>query len=370
MSSSDWTSTFAQEGIFSTFKSNNPAFSNANLAWVKYCSSDSWFGDAGPSAATVGYSFRGSRIISAAVDGRRKFNGMGSTPGAQFLLAGCSAGGRGVMGSLEAVAQQLEGSGIEIKGMIDAAAWVDIPPPPWEAGLMSLQTMTAQVYAFSAPPIPPSCAAKYPGEEWKCIWSSYRLPLITVPYFLNAAQFDAFQLMYDMDNAAPTDGAQFAYVDSFQNATLKLFAELPETAAILSSACSIHCLSGNADFYNCTVDGVSMEQAVDVWFFGGKDGWRLIEPCRGYDCTNRCVGGPWMPSNVQCSPSPDYGCGQMSPLGVQQTSINEALGFNEALEATPEQQRPLQAAPGLAPGQAQGMDTFVNQQEVAQKSTQ
>lgn len=146
----------------------NP-FYNANLAWLKYCSSDSWFGDAGASQATFGWDFRGSRIISAAVTALMSYNGMGSQPNAKFLLQGCSAGGRGVMGSLDSVAAMLP-QDIEFSGMIDAAAWVDIEPPPWIPGLQSLQSMTQEVYAFSNPPIPASCANMYPGEEWKCIW--------------------------------------------------------------------------------------------------------------------------------------------------------------------------------------------------------
>jgi hypothetical protein len=29
------------------------------------------------------------------------------------------------------------------------------------------------------------------------MWPSYRLPFLKTQYFLNAAQFDAFQIMYD-----------------------------------------------------------------------------------------------------------------------------------------------------------------------------
>jgi len=60
MSSSGWGKLFAQDGIFSTVQANNP-FANANMVFVKYCSSDSWFGDAPASSATWGFSFRGSR---------------------------------------------------------------------------------------------------------------------------------------------------------------------------------------------------------------------------------------------------------------------------------------------------------------------
>ena len=196
MSSSDWTTEFAQEGIFSTIQPDNPWY-NANLVWVKYCSSDSWFGDAGPSNATFGFSFRGSRIITAAVTALMQHNGMGSEDGANFMLAGCSAGGRGVMAAVDTVAAMLP-STIKYRGMIDAAAWVDIPPPPWENGLLSLQEMTQDVYAFSNPPLG-NCASVYTGgDAWKCLWASYRMPLIQTPIFINAAQFDAFQARFPL----------------------------------------------------------------------------------------------------------------------------------------------------------------------------
>ena len=58
--------------------------------------------------------------------------------------------------------------------------------------------MTQDLYGFTSPPVPADCAAQYQGaDEWLCLWPSNRLPFIQTPYFLNAAQFDAFQIMYD-----------------------------------------------------------------------------------------------------------------------------------------------------------------------------
>jgi hypothetical protein len=102
MSSSGWGKLFAQDGLFSTDITVNP-WANANMVratcvgrglghtpqcaaaprqrdphrsararvslfaacaqiFVKYCSSDSWFGDAGNSSSTFGFSFRGARL--------------------------------------------------------------------------------------------------------------------------------------------------------------------------------------------------------------------------------------------------------------------------------------------------------------------
>ena len=54
----------------------------------------------------------------------------------------------------------------------------------------------------------------------------------------------------------PADATQAAFLASLQSETLALFSKLRAMGtpiAIQSSACGIHCLSGNSDFYNLTV---------------------------------------------------------------------------------------------------------------------
>ena len=68
MSSTGWKQEFAQLGIFGTDPATNP-FASANKVFVKYCSSDSWFGDAPASDATYGFAFRGARIVAAVLTG-------------------------------------------------------------------------------------------------------------------------------------------------------------------------------------------------------------------------------------------------------------------------------------------------------------
>ena len=70
------------------------------------------------------------------------------------------------------------------------------PQEPIIPDFLSLQMMTMDLFAFTQPDIPAECAAQYSGSEgWRCLWPSYRLPFVFTPYFLNAAQFDAFQIM-------------------------------------------------------------------------------------------------------------------------------------------------------------------------------
>jgi hypothetical protein len=171
-----------------------PARSTLAAAPLQYCSSDSWFGDAPASTSTFGFAFRGSRIVTATIAAMVANNGLGASGGQERLLfGGCSAGGRGVLTNLDAVAAAAPAN-VQVSGMLDAAAWVDVQPII--PNMLTLQEMTQDLYGFTAPPIPAECAAQYPGADgWMCLWPSMRLQYIQTPYFLNAAQFDAFQIM-------------------------------------------------------------------------------------------------------------------------------------------------------------------------------
>ena len=301
MSSSGWGNLFAQSGIFGTDPSTNP-WANANMVFIKYCSSDSWFGDAAASSETFGFAFRGSRIVSATIAAMQKYNGLGSSGAPERLLfGGCSAGGRGVLVNLDAVAA-IAPANVQVQGLLDAAAWVDVQPII--PNMLTLQDMTQDLYGFTSPPIPADCAAAYPGNEWQCLWPSYRLPFVQTNYFLNAAQFDAFQIMYDTNNLDSTyccnTPAEQQWVEQFQVETLSLIQAMPADDPVYSSVCLVHCLSCNADFWLFTVNGVSLAQAMSQWYFSHQP-VNVIGQCTGWDCTLQCSGGPWEPTNQPCT---------------------------------------------------------------------
>ena len=302
MSSSGWGNLFAQSGIFGTDPSTNP-WAAANMVFIKYCSSDSWFGDAAASSDTFGFAFRGSRIVSATITAMQKYNGLGASGGPERLLfGGCSAGGRGVLVNLDAVTAQLADTSVQVQGLLDAAAWVDVQPII--PNMLTLQDMTQDLYGFTSPPIPADCAAAYPGAEWQCLWPSYRLPFVHTNYFLNAAQFDAFQIMYDTNNLDSTYCCNTApeqqWVEQFQTQTLALIQAMPSSDPVYSSVCLVHCLSCNADFWLFTVNGVSLAQAMAQWYFNHQ-AVNVIGQCTGWDCTLQCSGGPWEPTNQPCT---------------------------------------------------------------------
>lgn len=167
----------------------------ASVAYVGYCSSDAWFGN----AEAFRFQFRGQSIVAAALQDLLQFRGL--KPGARLLFGGCSAGARGAMVHLDNVAAALDG--IEVRGLLDSGIWIDAQPT--SESVEPLAEETQQVFAFADPGalIPAACAAMYPGAEaWKCLFGQYRMPFVTTPYFANEAQFDSFQVDYNNDGQA------------------------------------------------------------------------------------------------------------------------------------------------------------------------
>lgn len=102
----------------------------------------------GASNATFGYDFRGFRIITATITALIENHGMGSTPGSRLLFGGCSAGAIGAMNAIDVVAQMTP-PGLQVQGLLDAAALVDIDPADngfsWAGQLQTLQSLVADV---------------------------------------------------------------------------------------------------------------------------------------------------------------------------------------------------------------------------------
>jgi hypothetical protein len=159
-------------------------------------SSDLWAGDVGASDATFNFQFRGTRIVAAAIASLVADKGMGSAPGTRLLFGGCSAGAIGAMNNLDAVTRMVP-PGVQVQGLLDAAALVDIDPTGWgwSPDLVPLQSMISQLVGVVAPIFDASCAARYSGAEaWKCLMGQYRMPLLQTPFFMNAPQYDDFEV--------------------------------------------------------------------------------------------------------------------------------------------------------------------------------
>ena len=160
------------------------------------------------------------------------------------------------------------------------------------------------------------------------------MPLLSTSYFINAPQFDSaflapdislllcssltralfislpavFELMYDTDNHAPATPSQYAFVDEFQSGTQALIAALPAGTGVFSATCLAHCLSGQPTFTQFRVNGVSMSQALNSWYFDtGAEALQVVSACSGWQCTAACgvntaTGQPCNGGTTDCVP--------------------------------------------------------------------
>jgi hypothetical protein len=152
--------------------------------------------------------------------------------------------------------------------------------------------------------------------------------------------------MYDSNNLDSTycctTPAEQQWADGFQTATLAMLQGVPGNDGLYSSTCLVHCLSCNADFWQFTVNGVSLSQALQRWYAGQSV--RQVSTCVGWDCTLQCSGGPWMPTNQQCM-----------------TTTNQCANTYMIPPSAP----PVQLPPGMTASQAGQL--VWEQQQIAQK---
>jgi len=181
---------FIVGGLFDDDPYRNP-LAGANMAYVGYCTSDAYAGDTAATEATAGMAFRGAHTVPAILGSLAHEHGMGTTgTPEQVILAGCAAGGRGVLYNLD-YANQYVAHSVTVRGIFDSAVWLDVPP--LGGGGMTLQEETAQMLAFTnaSGRLSIGCGAAYTGTDaWKCLYGQYRLPYVKVPFFAAQAQFD------------------------------------------------------------------------------------------------------------------------------------------------------------------------------------
>jgi hypothetical protein len=114
------------------------------------------------------------------------------------------------------------------------------------------------------------------------------MPLITsVPFFINAPQFDMFEVMFDTDNFEPVSPSQLSFVEEFQAGTLALIAALPSSAGVFSPTCLVHCLSGDAPFSQLAGAGTTLAASLASWYFEGAH-VSAVSSCVGWQCTQQC----------------------------------------------------------------------------------
>jgi hypothetical protein len=193
MSSTGWFPHKRFSGVFETDEVKSP-FARVHKVYVPYCSSDAWVGD----TVVGGYSFAGQRIVAAVLRSLVSQHGLGASAGQRLLFSGCSAGARGAMFTLDYVPEMLASAQwpVAVTGLLDSPLWIDVQPMVTAPLSLQCQAQAALGYLNASMRLGPSCVAAYPSadEHWRCLFGEYRMPFLRLPYGLNAAQYDSFQL--------------------------------------------------------------------------------------------------------------------------------------------------------------------------------
>ena len=180
-------------------------FGGANVAEITYCSSDAHMGDVSASETGTPWSFRGRRIVWATLQdivaqAQQAGNPLG--PGHTLVLAGCSAGSKGVVGLCDHVADHLP-SGVAVKcfadsamdyleGVVSPLSSGNVDPLSHEKGTFDEFYKKFVSFTNATALAKPDCPTFLPlSERWKCLYPPTAIPSITTPLFLNTNRFDA-----------------------------------------------------------------------------------------------------------------------------------------------------------------------------------
>lgn len=291
MSSKDYGSTCNKTGIFSEDPLLNPALATATKLYVPYCTSDAHVGN----GMLGDWQFRGKKVVEAVLADAARNLGMGLVEGTRLVFGGGSAGGRGALVWLDAVAKSVPTT-VSVVGFLDSPYYLDLQPYA-SSTFVGFPTLTnlswtnfnasATVEAGTA-----VCTNVFFQSPWKCAMGQYAAPFVTqTPHLVVASQFDAWQISNSVLGFNGIvfypgfDEDQLEYVLSFGEATKgSLSNTLAMSTAVVSPACYSHHLSEMPNFWaDTTIDNASQASALADLLLRGVVG-RHIDDCDGFNC--------------------------------------------------------------------------------------
>ena len=219
-SSTGYNSTLNVTGFLDSSPAKTPLW-GANKAYLGYCSSDAYMGDAEASDATWGYHFRGQRLVYTLIQYLFDKHDLGSAT--TIYLTGTSAGARGLMTLVDKLVATVLPASAKVIALLDSPYYLDVVPySNSESKGFQYQEQQKYLYFNTAGVISAECGAVYPansGEQWKCQFGEYRMPFVRTPYFLVASQYDKYQLqeLTGLQGAEDysTDASAVAYAEAF-----------------------------------------------------------------------------------------------------------------------------------------------------------
>eukprot|EP01111_Echinosteliopsis_oligospora_P007136 TRINITY_DN2178_c0_g1_i1.p1 TRINITY_DN2178_c0_g1~~TRINITY_DN2178_c0_g1_i1.p1 ORF type:complete len:371 (+),score=80.84 TRINITY_DN2178_c0_g1_i1:3-1115(+) len=293
-SSKSWAPTISSiGGGFVSFSSSNP-LSKWNIISVPYCDGGRYSSDAAEPLAynNTNLYFRGKKNVLGVIADLMANKGL--SQGTELVLSGCSAGGEGTYYMLDHVRDAIP-SRISVKGMADAGWFLDTnnvtgKPSPYFAELPTAYTLWN-----SSATLKPECLAKFPGEEWRCLFAMHFYDYITTPIFITQSQIDTYQLgvLYELPCAGDLSKCTQQEFQSLYKWAATFRASLQTaianpTTGIFVDACPTHCQSqGDNSWDETYINKQSIADAFWNWYTTNST-TKYEDVCTDYPCNISC----------------------------------------------------------------------------------
>ena len=293
--SASWPLALELEGLFAPAVQ---ALVHGNMVLIKDCSGDAGAGN----STSFGLEFAGRAILSAVLAdllaNRPLFS---SNHHLHVLYGGGGLAARGALLNADFVRSTLTaGLGDQLERfalLLDAGVEVDVEPLDSKLpGLEQRLSAWAAVSGASQFASPACLAAQQPSEAWRCLAAEHALEFVQSDIIARAPLYDRDQLAAGGLTGPPVGPLQIAFAEAVRAQTsltlVRATAGRRGSGALLP-ACfsgSLGLQAGNG-WREETVDGTSMEAAVDAWFYAKAAPLlsRLLEDgCEGFGCGAGC----------------------------------------------------------------------------------
>lgn len=278
-------------GILSS-TAENTTFRSWNRVLVRYCSSDLWTGDTGPSGGTTNFQFRGARIVNAVIGTLRTRYGIGKT-GDVVLFGGGSAGGVGSFVNANRVRAQLPTA--TVLSLVDGAVFPDVAPPatPTPPVAASIRDVLDRGRRYWNGQLDADCLAAHPAEPTRCYQYQDAAATVRTPMFAAQNLRDPtgiqnvgfFTPMPGFDAPANSSWINSVYIPGLR-AILGASGPVPTQSLFAACDADIHTFADDTASWTQTfagLSGASLSQRLAEWASAsGATASRAMAPACAY----------------------------------------------------------------------------------------
>jgi hypothetical protein len=278
-------------GIMSADSAVNPLFHDANVAYLRYCSSDLWLGRRKASAETWDMNFFGHYILRGYINDLLSRERMSEAT--DILLVGeVSSGGLGLIYNIDYLNKILaKGAPLaRVRGLVDAG-YMTIPIEDYDDTAHQFSLMfPIGVKLWDAWMDLELCgrAGLSVQQDWRCLISAELAPYVQTPMFFVQGFYDVVQLEMSGVYEPIYADEEIDFINEYIGKPIqKGLSKLP---LVWGGACYGHgFLTDRYAWNHATVRGTSINDVLTMWYSDDHKGpIQFVDTCIHYGCNPGC----------------------------------------------------------------------------------